>query len=1131
MPQGMATTNSDPSSLTNMMNANQFSLYNHQLNAYKYLVRNQPVPEQHLMAIKRQQQQYFNQIPPQIPNSSMMMMNKPVPPSVGMNMPGSSSYGMPVPLPSGMQQPPKPMMNGTANMYGNNRMSNPTPQLQQPPGGYIPGSSAAGTVHHQQLAGGYYPPSASMISPHQNGNSSSYSAQTSIATLPQHNSTNIVQQNENVLANGLAINNNIPTAAIPSTSNTPLTNNQTPSSRMNNMRVTLIQKPCGIQMHEIMQERELRMQHQIIDRINELEKLLPTLSLDDLRMKATIELKALKLLTFQRQLRTEVTTCMRLDSTLETGTNPRIYKRTKHFGVREARATEKLEKQQKQEIERKRRQKHQEYLNAVLTIAKEFKEYHKNVQLKVSKLSKAVQSWYQNTEREQKKEQEKRERERMRRLMNEDEEGYRKLIDEKKDKRLAYLLSQTDAYIISLTNLVREHQDDIRKKKTERKAKVKPETIKQELGMQPNTASQSTTATLTEDTVDIRVKVVHTSTGEIREGQDAPLASELDLWLEQNPGWDPVPRENSDDENDDEEGSAATNANTNVFPTFGPTTEEQQKGIVEDEKAVKDVLTKAKAATEDDEYHSAGLQSYYAVAHKVRERVLKQSTLLIGGQLKPYQIQGLEWLVSLYNNNLNGILADEMGLGKTIQTIGLITYLMEVKKVNGPYLIIVPLSTLANWVNEFTKWAPAVVNVIFKGNPAVRKALGQSLKTGKFNVLLTTYEYIIKDKAMLSKLKWRYMIIDEGHRMKNHHCKLTQILNTFYLAPHRLLLTGTPLQNKLPELWALLNFLLPSIFKSCTTFEQWFNAPFATTGEKVELNPEETLLIIRRLHKVLRPFLLRRLKREVESQLPEKIEYVIKCDMSALQRVMYNSMQSSGILLTDDKDGKRYFPFRADLYRTSGKFELLDRILPKLKATNHKVLLFCQMTSLMTIMEDYFAFKNFKYLRLDGQTKSEERGDLLAKFSHEDSDYFIFLLSTRAGGLGLNLQKADTVVIFDSDWNPHQDLQAQDRAHRIGQQNEVRVLRLMTVNSVEEKILAAARYKLNVDEKVIQAGMFDNKSTGNERKQFLQQILTQENEDADEEEDEVPDDETINQMIARSEDEYNQFNASFYSFF
>jgi SWI/SNF-related matrix-associated actin-dependent regulator of chromatin subfamily A protein 2/4 len=211
-----------------------------------------------------------------------------------------------------------------------------------------------------------------------------------------------------------------------------------------------------------------------------------------------------------------------------------------------------------------------------------------------------------------------------------------------------------------------------------------------------------------------------------------------------------------------------------------------------------------------------------------------------------------------------------------------------------------------------------------------------------------------------------------------------------------------------------------------------------------------------------------------------------------------------------------------EIYRSSGKFELLDRILPKLKQTGHRVLMFCQMTQLMTVMEDYFVYRNFKYLRLDGGTKAEERGDLLAIFNDPESDYFVFLLSTRAGGLGLNLQKADTVIIFDSDWNPHQDLQAQDRAHRIGQKNEVRVLRLMTVNSVEEKILAAARYKLNVDSKVIQAGMFDNKSTGQERRQFLQNILKQETALTDDDS-EVPDDETVNQMIARTEEEFELF--------
>lgn len=487
---------------------------------------------------------------------------------------------------------------------------------------------------------------------------------------------------------------------------------------------------------------------------------------------------------------------------------------------------------------------------------------------------------------------------------------------------------------------------------------------------------------------------------------------------------------------------------------------------------------------------------------------------------------------------------------------------MEAKKVNGPFLIIVPLSTLSNWVLEFEKWAPSVIVVSYKGSPQSRRLIQSQMRSTKFNVLLTTYEYVIKDKSVLAKLHWKYMIIDEGHRMKNHHCKLTQVLNTHYIAPHRLLLTGTPLQNKLPELWALLNFLLPSIFKSCVTFEQWFNAPFATTGEKVELNPEEQMLIIRRLHKVMRPFLLRRLKKEVESQLPDKVEYIIKCEMSALQRVLYKHMQSKGVLLTDgsERGGKgkggskalmntivqlrklcnHPFMFQhieekycdhiggttvangPDLFRTSGKFELLDRILPKLAATGHRVLLFCQMTQCMTIIEDYLSWRKYTYLRLDGTTKSEERGDLLKKFNQKDSDIFIFLLSTRAGGLGLNLQTADTVVIFDSDWNPHQDLQAQDRAHRIGQRNEVRVLRLMTVNSVEERILAAARYKLNMDEKVIQAGMFDQKSTGSERQQFLQSILIQDEGD-DEEENEVPDDEMINLMIQRSDDELELF--------
>ncbi|XP_051922830.1 probable global transcription activator SNF2L2 [Hippocampus zosterae] len=950
----------------------------------------------------------------------------------------------------------------------------------------------------------------------------------------------------------------IPAGALPGASVAPQSAGQqvSPMLQMQQKqnRVTPIQKPQGLDPVGILQEREYRLQARIAHRIQELESLPGSLP-PDLRTKATVELKALRLLNFQRQLRQDVVACMRRDTTLETALNSKAYRRSKRQTLREARMTEKLEKQQKLEQEKKRRQKHQEYLNSILQHAKDFKEYHRSMSGKMQKLTRAIATWHTNTEREQKKETERIEKERMRRLMAEDEEGYRKLIDQKKDKRLAYLLQQTDEYVANLTTLVYEHKaaqaaKEKKRRKKKKKARVDGEAGEGTSAIGPDGEPMDESSQMSE----LPVKVIQTETGKVLQGTEAPKSSQLEAWLEMNPGYEVAPRSDSEEsgsefeEEEEEEAAKGENDKTIEHPVG------EAKHIIESAK--QDV---------DDEYSvptdETSLQSYYGVAHAVIERVEKQSSLLINGSLKHYQIQGLEWMVSLYNNNLNGILADEMGLGKTIQTIALITYLMEHKRLNGPYLIIVPLSTLSNWIYELDKWAPSVVKIAYKGTPGLRRGLVPQLRSGKFNVLLTTYEYIIKDKHILAKIRWKYMIVDEGHRMKNHHCKLTQVLNTHYVAPRRLLLTGTPLQNKLPELWALLNFLLPTIFKSCSTFEQWFNAPFAMTGERVDLNEEETILIIRRLHKVLRPFLLRRLKKEVESQLPEKVEYVIKCDMSAIQKVLYRHMQK-GILLTDgsekDKKGKggaktlmntimqlkkicnHPYMFQhieesfaehlgypngiisgPDLYRASGKFELLDRILPKLQATNHRVLLFCQMTSLMTIMEDYFGYRNFQYLRLDGTTKSDDRALLLKKFNEAGSQYFIFLLSTRAGGLGLNLQAADTVVIFDSDWNPHQDLQAQDRAHRIGQQNEVRVLRLCTVNSVEEKILAAAKYKLNVDQKVIQAGMFDQKSSSHERRAFLQAIL--EHEEQNEEENEVPDDETLNQMIARNEDEFELY--------
>jgi len=824
------------------------------------------------------------------------------------------------------------------------------------------------------------------------------------------------------------------------------------SSRQHRILIPSVM-PAGVDVYSMIQERERKINSRIQYRINELESLPSNISNQSInkdnanvndqvdikspvpteknnrKLKAIIELKALKLLSKQKKLRSEILRGMVKATTYITNSDRASYRRMKKQSLKEARITEKLERQQRIDREKRERQNFADYLNSIITHGREMRSMHDKQQSKANKLGLGVQRFHKKIENEEAQRLAKLSQERLRALKADDEEAYLKLIDQTKDTRITYLLQQTNEYLENLTKAVVSQQEDI--------------------------------------------------------GQDQP----------------PLPED-----------------------TFG---------LDDDKKA-----------------------DYYNISHRVKEIITEQPSILTGGTLKEYQLKGLQWMVSLYNNRLNGILADEMGLGKTIQTISLISYLIEKKHQSGPFLIIVPLSTLTNWSLEFDKWAPSIVKVVYKGAPSVRKAIQMTeIKHGNFNVVLTTYEYIIKDRPVLSKIKWIHIIIDEGHRLKNAQSKLTTVLTQHYQCRYRLILTGTPLQNNLPELWALLNFLLPKIFNSVKSFDEWFNSPFATQvgEEKIQLNEEEQLLIIRRLHKVLRPFLLRRLKKDVEHELPDKVEMVIKCRMSALQRRLYEKMRQKGILFTSDgKHGIKGLnntvmqlrkicnhPFVFEevensinpsgltnelIYRTSGKFELLDRILPKFIRTKHRVLIFFQMTAIMNIMEDFLMYRGYRHLRLDGSTKSEERSDLLKKFNAENSPYMIFLLSTRAGGLGLNLQTADTVIIFDSDWNPHQDLQAQDRAHRIGQTKEVRILRLITADSIEEKILARAQYKLDIDGKVIQAGKFDNKSTAQEREALLRQLIESslgEANDVQNEENMTDDD--LNDIIHRNDEEMEIF--------
>ncbi|KAG5152944.1 hypothetical protein JHK84_029416 [Glycine max] len=537
-----------------------------------------------------------------------------------------------------------------------------------------------------------------------------------------------------------------------------------------------------------------------------------------------------------------------------------------------------------------------------------------------------------------------------------------------------------------------------------------------------------------------------------------------------------------------------------------------------------------------------GQRQYNSAIHSIQEKVTEQPSMLQGGELRPYQIEGLQWMLSLFNNNLNGILADEMGLGKTIQTISLIAHLMEHKGVTGPHLIVAPKAVLPNWVNEFTTWAPSITAILYDGRLDERKAMKEELSgEGKFNVLLTHYDLIMRDKAFLKKIQWKYLIVDEGHRLKNHESALARTLDNGYRIQRRLLLTGTPIQNSLQELWSLLNFLLPNIFNSVQNFEDWFNAPFADRVD-VSLTDEEQLLIIRRLHQVIRPFILRRKKDEVEKFLPGKSQVILKCDMSAWQKVYYQQVTDVGRVGLDNGSGKSkslqnltmqlrkccnhpylfvgdYDMYRRkeEIVRASGKFELLDRLLPKLRRAGHRVLLFSQMTRLMDTLEVYLRLHDFKYLRLDGSTKTEERGNLLRKFNAPDSPYFMFLLSTRAGGLGLNLQTADTVIIFDSDWNPQMDQQAEDRAHRIGQKKEVRVFVLVSVGSIEEVILERAKQKMGIDAKVIQAGLFNTTSTAQDRREMLEEIMRRGTSSLGTD---VPSEREINRLAARSDEEF-----------
>jgi ATP-dependent DNA helicase len=428
----------------------------------------------------------------------------------------------------------------------------------------------------------------------------------------------------------------------------------------------------------------------------------------------------------------------------------------------------------------------------------------------------------------------------------------------------------------------------------------------------------------------------------------------------------------------------------------------------------------------------------------------------------------------------------EMGLGKTIQCVALIAHLLTMG-VSGPFIVVAPLATLPNWIREFEKWLPSHPVIRYHGPAPEREAMlrgplnAKNKRAPEFPFIVTSYEVAIRDQSKLEKLsEFTYLIVDEGHRLKNHRCTLLSSLKRLKAA-NRLLLTGTPIQNTLNELWSLLNFVNPQIFDDLSVFQSWFG--FKDIGQKNRgATDEQSILLeqtknqtVTKLHEILRPFLLRRIKIDVLKEMPPKKELIVYSGISKLQEgyakmiddgTLRDTLLRQGIesgrtlsqtnkLMNHRKNINHPFLFGEPLdpvtgahigtahphllVAASGKFALLDRMLNRLHKDGHQVLIFSQMTSVLNVMEDYLNYRKWKYCRIDGSTNidvrqeqmdifnAEKTGGLNGTRNESDDRFFVFLLSTRAGGLGINLTAADTCIIFDSDWNPFADSQAMDR--------------------------------------------------------------------------------------------------------
>jgi chromodomain-helicase-DNA-binding protein 4 len=503
------------------------------------------------------------------------------------------------------------------------------------------------------------------------------------------------------------------------------------------------------------------------------------------------------------------------------------------------------------------------------------------------------------------------------------------------------------------------------------------------------------------------------------------------------------------------------------------------------------------------------------------EHLTATPACLSGGSLHPYQLVGVNWLISAHAAGNHVILADEMGLGKTVQAIGHQAIVHERAEQHGtpvmPHLVVAPLSTLRNWQREFATWAPHMNVIMMVGPAAARQIIRDneifvSGKRGplKFHVMLTSYEIAISESALLNSLEWDVLCVDEGHRLRTKESRLFEGLSALRVT-QRILLTGTPLQNKIDELFALLLYLDPAKFGSVEELQEQFDA--GTLNKEAKLGE---------LHEILKPHLLRRVKKDVLKDLPPKRELIVRVGLSALQRTLYKATLTKNFPALRALSGRNApipkltntlmdlrqiccHPYlkgaesdemlldareeHKQMTEASGKLMLLARLLPALRANGHRVLLFSQFVGMLDLLEDWLGAMGMPFERIDGGVGGAQRQVRIDRFNAPGSHAFVFLLSTRAGGMGINLATADRVIFYDSDWNPHADAQAAARAHRMGQQKDVLVYRLVTRSSVEERLITAAKRKMVLEKLVVQKSDEEKRSAGGLRQAQLDDIL------------------------------------------